>query len=675
MFDYDKAFSRNIGWVTEQEQQLLRNKHVGIAGAGGVGGEHLVTLARLGIGKFSISDFDEFEVHNFNRQAGAFMSTLDKPKCEVMESIAKDINPQVQIRTYPHGINADNVDSFVEGIDIYVDSLDFFALEARKLIFQKCLEKDIPVLTAAPLGMGTAFLCFRPGSMNYEEYFRFNDANNENEEYLKFLIGLSPSMLQRPYLVEPTTADFHQKKGPSTPMAVKLCAGLAATFVLKIMLNRGDVPTAPHGLHFDAYRNKFSRTWRPWGNRNPLQKIVFGIAKKIVLADSPKTNVVNDEKLLKPIEQVFEYAKWAPSGDNTQVWRIQVVSDHQCFIHGFDTSDWVVYDKQGNASKLALGCLIENFDLAARGLGYKFSYEQCHEAPPPSTLNDKPGAVTFKVDIVPLSRENEVTNIDPLFHYIKLRTVQRKPMGTKKLRIKEKSLLESSLPAGYKIIWKESSKERLSMAKLLFGNAFTRLSMKEGYAVHSKIIEFTSVKNDKSVTQDSNDEKSKDKLPAKSLGVDAITVTLSKWSMSSWERMNFMSTYLGGTILPRFLMDWLPAYKSCALFAIVAENEPTTLNEYLQAGRAIQRFWLQAAALNLGFQPAQTPVIFSEYLRRNIEFTNSKKTIKNAVKMDKEFQDIFTGNNTSNIVFMGRLGRSEAVKYRSVRLSLDELKC
>ena len=50
MFDYAQAFSRNIGWVTRDEQQRLRGKRVAIAGLGGVGGVHLLTLARLGVG-------------------------------------------------------------------------------------------------------------------------------------------------------------------------------------------------------------------------------------------------------------------------------------------------------------------------------------------------------------------------------------------------------------------------------------------------------------------------------------------------------------------------------------------------------------------------------------------------------------------------------------------------
>jgi tRNA A37 threonylcarbamoyladenosine dehydratase len=67
-FDYSSAFSRNIGWVTADEQAKLRDSRVAIAGLGGVGGPHLLTLARLGVGKFNIADFDRFELQNFNRQ-------------------------------------------------------------------------------------------------------------------------------------------------------------------------------------------------------------------------------------------------------------------------------------------------------------------------------------------------------------------------------------------------------------------------------------------------------------------------------------------------------------------------------------------------------------------------------------------------------------------------------
>lgn len=282
MFDYQKAFSRNIGWVTEKEQLQLKNSRVAIAGAGGVGGIHLLTLTRLGIGNFNISDFDDFEVHNFNRQSGAFMSTLGEQKVDVMKRMAKDINPDADIVSFPEGIFENNVDEFLKDVDLYVDALDFFALKARKIIFKKCYEKEIPVLTAAPLGMGCAFLCFLPGKMSYEEYFRFEDKKNEEEQLVQFLIGLSPAMLQRSYLVDESSVSFKEKRGPSTPMAVNLCAGITGTYSLKILLNRGAILHAPYGLHFDAFRNKFVKTWRPFGNRGLLSRIMFKIAQSIV---------------------------------------------------------------------------------------------------------------------------------------------------------------------------------------------------------------------------------------------------------------------------------------------------------------------------------------------------------------------------------------------------------
>ena len=95
MFNYDDAFSRNIGWVTELEQQRLRQSRVAIGGLGGVGGVHLLTLARLGIGRFSIADFDVFDIVNFNRQVGATVSSLKHPKIDVLADMVKDINQRL----------------------------------------------------------------------------------------------------------------------------------------------------------------------------------------------------------------------------------------------------------------------------------------------------------------------------------------------------------------------------------------------------------------------------------------------------------------------------------------------------------------------------------------------------------------------------------------------------
>jgi molybdopterin/thiamine biosynthesis adenylyltransferase len=277
-FSYQKAFSRNIGWITTTEQEALRRKRIAIAGLGGVGGAHLLTLTRLGIGGFHIADFDSFDIPNFNRQAGATLNSLGRRKTEVLSQMARNINPELQIEVFEDGVNEKNLDAFLGGIDLYVDGLDFFAFSARKLVFPACAVRGIPAITAAPLGMGAAVLNFLPGGMSFEEYFRWAGCS-EHEMALRFLIGLSPAMLQRRYLMDRSTVDLKNRKGPSTPMACEICAGVAATEALKILLQRGEVRAAPHGVQFDAYRNKTVRTWRPGGNRNPIQRIALAIAR------------------------------------------------------------------------------------------------------------------------------------------------------------------------------------------------------------------------------------------------------------------------------------------------------------------------------------------------------------------------------------------------------------
>lgn len=278
-FNYHTAFSRNIGWVTEQEQAILRNKRIAIAGMGGVGGFHLLTLARLGVGKFNIADLDTFEVANFNRQAGAGMQSLGQAKVEVLANMARDINPECDFGIYPQGVNARNLDNFFRDVDLYVDGLDFFAFDAREQVFAYCAEHGIPAVTVAPLGMSAALLNFLPGGMTFEGYFQVA-GRPELEKAVRFLVGLAPALLHRYYLADRTRVNLKERRGPSTVMACQLCAGVAASEALKILLKRGKVWAAPHGIQFDGYRNKFAHTWRPGGNSNPVNRLAIAIAKR-----------------------------------------------------------------------------------------------------------------------------------------------------------------------------------------------------------------------------------------------------------------------------------------------------------------------------------------------------------------------------------------------------------
>jgi molybdopterin/thiamine biosynthesis adenylyltransferase len=278
-FDYSVAFSRNIGWLTEAEQERLRHKRVAIAGVGGVGGFHLTTLARLGVGRFTIADPDRFELANFNRQAGAVMSTLGRAKVDVLADMARDINPECAIDVFSDGVTPQNLERFFEGVDLYVDGLDAFAFAPREMVFAHCAARGIPATTVAPLGMSAALMNFLPGRMTFEEYFGLA-GRSDAEKAIRFLVGFAPSLLHRHYLMDPTRVNLAEGRGPSTGLSCMLCAGVAVAEALKILVGRGDVWAAPHAIQFDAFRNRLAHTWRPGGNRHPLNRLAIAIAKR-----------------------------------------------------------------------------------------------------------------------------------------------------------------------------------------------------------------------------------------------------------------------------------------------------------------------------------------------------------------------------------------------------------
>jgi molybdopterin/thiamine biosynthesis adenylyltransferase len=279
LFNYETAFHRNVGWLTREELQMLRSKRVAIAGLGGCGGSHVTTLARLGVGEFTLADFDVFELINFNRQAGAKMTTVGKPKLDVVRAMALDINPELRIRSFPEGVQDGQIDSFLEGADIYVDAIDVFALEMRRKIYDRCRALGIPAVLSVPAGMGTVFLVFMPNGMSLEEWFRFGDVE-PSKRLVNFIVGVAPAGLHRSYLMDESSINLDTRDFPSTGLACELCAGVTAAQTVKILLGRGKIEAVPIYHSFDAYKCVYKKGKIRRGNRNWLQRIKLALAYK-----------------------------------------------------------------------------------------------------------------------------------------------------------------------------------------------------------------------------------------------------------------------------------------------------------------------------------------------------------------------------------------------------------
>ncbi|MGF1607496.1 MAG: ThiF family adenylyltransferase [Rhodothalassiaceae bacterium] len=275
-FDYNEAFSRNWGWVTKDEQQLLRRKHAAIAGLGGVGGGHCITLARLGIGRFSIADLDDFDIANMNRQDGAAMSTMGRPKAQVIAERIRDINPEAEVRIFGQGVQPDTAEDFLHEVDLFVDGLDFFVMDVREQLHALARAKGIPAVIAGPFGPSTGYGTIIPSGMSFEDYFRLQ-GEPFHRKLIKFMVGLTPMGLNKDALVEPASLDFKNGKAPSLGLACDLARAVVGVEAYKLFLGRGKLRPLPWSQQFDPFKGQLLRSWMPGGNANPWRR--FKIAQ------------------------------------------------------------------------------------------------------------------------------------------------------------------------------------------------------------------------------------------------------------------------------------------------------------------------------------------------------------------------------------------------------------
>lgn len=281
-FSYTEAFSRNLGWFRPEDQKLLSQKRIAIPGLGGVGGHHLHNFLRLGFSKFNLADPDYFEVKNFNRQFAANMSTIGRSKVQVVAEEALKINPECDLRLF-NGVSVENMAEFLKDVDVVVDALDLYAMDIRIPLYELAYQMGIPVVTAGPFGMGTSIMAFNPDGMSFNQYFDLNHDNLTTEaKIIRFLAGITPNLMHQSYLRNPEAVNLFEKRLPSLNIGCFAASAAVGSMVIEILLNKNNpkIRWAPRGFHVDFNLQRSVRFYRPFGNRNPLQKIKIKIYHK-----------------------------------------------------------------------------------------------------------------------------------------------------------------------------------------------------------------------------------------------------------------------------------------------------------------------------------------------------------------------------------------------------------
>lgn len=144
--------SRTSLLLGNEKTNNLINKHVLVAGLGGVGGICAEMIARAGIGQMTIVDADTVDISNCNRQIPALHSTAGLMKTDVMAQRLKDINPQIKLNIVPQFLKEQTTAALLDGavFDYAVDCID--TLSPKVFYIKGCVDRHIPIVSS--LGAG-----------------------------------------------------------------------------------------------------------------------------------------------------------------------------------------------------------------------------------------------------------------------------------------------------------------------------------------------------------------------------------------------------------------------------------------------------------------------------------------------------------------------------------------
>ncbi len=652
---FDEAFSRNLGLLTQEEQDTLANATVGIPGMGGVGGNHFMTMVRTGIGHFHISDYDVYEAANINRQFGARVPDFGRQKMTVMKEQALSVNPFITIKEFPKGIGPDNIDEFLDGLDLVIDALDFFAFDARRMLFKKAREKGLHVITAGPLGFSSAMLVFAPDrGMGFDEYFDIIESMEYEDRYLSFALGLAPKALQFKYM-DTSKVSFKSRKGPSLNIACQLCAGLAGTEAVKILCKRGKIHPVPYFTQFDPYIGKYIVKKLHMGNRHPWQRVKKTVVKKMINknttigpeeAEIPAVKATDTEISKEMLEYIIHAGIQAPSGDNCQPWKFSYDPDKvSLFLN--EAVDHSFFNVNQSASLISCGAAIENMRLAATKLGLKAGVRFSNDGNKVAELN--------------LSKEAGIKK-DPLADMIWKRHTNRKLFKIADPPAPMLERLSSSIKdiqgAGVHFITDRAALEKV--ARLVSMADRIRTERRDLHEHLNAMIRFT--------LDDAMEKRDGFYLKNLEGGPEGeLFLKLTK----SWGMMSIANTLGIGRIVAAVAHKGIMNASGVGLVTV----DGTGRDQLLNGGRALERIWLGLTHAGYQFQPMTALTMFFLRLQMEGDVEFSAAHTKMLEKIKPEYNSLFSIPNLDEKaqIMLFRFGMGEDMRFGTLRQGFDNL--
>ncbi|MBW2730825.1 MAG: ThiF family adenylyltransferase [Deltaproteobacteria bacterium] len=259
LMDFTGFYARTTPLLGVLGMERLHQAKIAVAGCGGVGGAHAITMARLGVGRFHLADPGVFDPPDMNRQWAATGETMDRNKAKVYKETLRSINPAAEIEVFAEGVQPDNHGRFLEGANILLDCLDVSVpLEQRAALYAQAHEQGIFVITSPIIGFGCLVAASRPGDVGMEDFVSIFS-------YLLDHGTFPPGFHQIfvPHHLGLVEEGMASGKIPSLALAPLIATSLVATECLAFLLEGLEVAsrepvTLPRMIAFDLMRLSYT---------------------------------------------------------------------------------------------------------------------------------------------------------------------------------------------------------------------------------------------------------------------------------------------------------------------------------------------------------------------------------------------------------------------------------
>lgn len=337
----------------------------------------------------------------------------------------------------------------------------------------------------------------------------------------------------------------------------------------------------------------------------------------------------------------------APSADNMQPWKfrigddsLEISLDQEQLGHFFDPAEV--------ATAMGCGALIENIDHCARQMGLQMDLNRRVEA------DQKIVATLSFSPLIPGKQGGDLS--DAVFSRCTDRALYDR---RKTIAASDKKLLEDSVnqAENYTLTLYDNPEQRKKIIKTVYGADTIRFSHEKVHRDFYHVLRFGDAA-----------ERTREGLAQSTLGIEFFFIPVLK-ALRSWKITHFLNRVAGLHHMMALRGVWLPMVFSSSLVSITYRGAA----DYLQFGRVMERFWLQATAAGLSVQPLGAFPLFLARVKTVDGEGFSEREIARLNNLEQLFASATPGyqTGTDQLVMLFRLGYAKRPPNRSLRRPLD----